>query len=220
MREGSIRSALWMALICLTVGGGCAQSREYVFLSHQPILGGQRSVRQAPTRLSIPTFTDVRKGVAPNVLGYLDQSAGAEAGVVVLAEHASLAEAMTQEVVSLYRLHGFEVFPDSAGTEAHGRLEGELRGEIVTFVVNTTKGAPLGKVEGEGALVLQLWHPEQGNLLWTATLKASAERDYQISLTRARSATVNDIYGQLLRGVERHIPHVQERIEKLYRTGR
>ncbi len=127
---------------------------------------------------------------------------------------------MTQDVVKLYRLHGFDVFADAASAQAEGRLDGDLKGEIVTFEVNTKKGTPLGKVEGEGVLALELWHPRQGKLLWKATLKGAVERDYQLSVTGARFAAANDVYRQIRGGVEQNISQVEERIEKLYLRGK
>lgn len=218
MHRGSVRAVLLVALVCVAVAGGCGPSIQYVSLSYQPTLEEAALPERGPTLLSIPPIADAREGMAPNIIGYLDQRSAEKERILVLEGDASLAQEMTEEIANLYRLYGFEVVSDSASAEAP--IDGELRGEIVNFVVNTTKGGLLGEVEGGGAVNLQLWHPKRGEPLWIATLKASAVRNYQWSLKRARSEAADDIYGQLLRGIERSIPNVEERIKKFYETGR
>jgi len=218
MRKGSFRAVLWLGLACLAAAGGCAPAREYVSLSYQPLLGESATLGRGPTIISIPGLTDAREGMTPSTVGYLGKAAGVDARTVVLVGDGSLAETMTDEVARLYRLHGFEVVRDPAIAE--GRIDGELRGKIVSFVVTTPKGGPLGRVEGEGQVNLELWHPTRDVPLWMATLKASSTREYQWSMRRGRSTAVDDLYSQLLRGVERSIPSVERRIDEFYETGK
>ena len=73
MHRGSVRVVLVVALMCVAAGVGCARSREYVSLSYQPTLEEGAAVERGPTLLLIPSFTDAREGMDPNIVGYVDR---------------------------------------------------------------------------------------------------------------------------------------------------